>query len=92
MNETTVIVEWRWPPLSRRAHLFPIRGAQSPVPRVAVYGRGMPDPGQPGMTSASATRLMIQARRGLSPPPRALGTWAWRPIHAGSTGLASAVV
>jgi hypothetical protein len=24
-----IIVEWRWPPLSRKAHLFPVRGAQS---------------------------------------------------------------
>lgn len=25
----SVVVEWRWPPLSRKAHLFPVRGAQS---------------------------------------------------------------
>ncbi len=27
--EQPVAVEWRWPPLSRKAHLFPVRGAQS---------------------------------------------------------------
>lgn len=29
MSNGPVVVEWRWPLLSRRAHLFPVHGAQS---------------------------------------------------------------
>jgi hypothetical protein len=28
-QQPAVTVEWRWPPLSRNAHLFPVHGAQS---------------------------------------------------------------
>jgi hypothetical protein len=31
-----VVVQWRWPQLSRKAHLFPVNGAQS-LCRVWLY-------------------------------------------------------